>query len=84
MPVCLNAGRHAQTCRDVLLPENTERCNSYMKTLFDKGKLVYYLKSFAKRESRESVQLMIARVKSFDFLPGGSAASLVHAMECIS
>ena len=80
-PICLNAGHHAQTCRDTLLPGNAQRLNCYMKKLFGRGKLVCYLASFAKRESPVDVQSMIARVKSFDFLPEGSVTSLVQVME---
>ena len=80
-PICLNAGHHAQTCSDALLLGNTQRLNCYMKKLFDRGKLVCYLASFAKRASPADVQSMIARVKSFDFLPEGIAASLVQVME---
>ena len=52
--------------------------------LFDRGKLACYLVSFARRESPAAVQSLIARVKSFDFLPEGSAMHLVQSMENVS
>ena len=30
-PICLNAGHHAQTCRDILLPGTIQHSNGYMK-----------------------------------------------------
>ena len=64
--ICLDQGHHARTCNDILLPEQSDRANAFLKELVDSNKQAGFLSSFARRAGKEAVAAIVERLKAVE------------------
>ena len=62
-PVCQVEGHHGRTCRNILLHENAERAEAFLKDLIEKQMIDWYISSLAKRERHPFVQDVLNRIQ---------------------
>ena len=62
-PVCRIEGHHAQTCQNILLQENAERADTFLKQLIETQKIESYISSIAKRQRHSFVEELLKRIK---------------------
>ena len=71
-PVCQLAGHHGRTCRNILIKENAERADAFLKDLIEKQKIDSYISSLAKRERHSFVQDVLNRIQKLSGSAKGS------------
>ena len=62
-PVCQHEGHHARTCQNILLQENAERADTFLKQLIQTQKIDSYISSLAKRQRHSFVEEVLERIK---------------------
>ena len=62
-PVCQREGHHARTCQNIILQENAERADTFLKRLFETQKIDSYISSIAKRQRHSFVEEVLERIK---------------------
>ena len=79
-PVCLVDGHHAQTCHDILSPENNERSDAYFKKLRDSGRLVDFVVSLVRRQTPASPKSVVDQLLSRGFLMEHESSSVLESV----
>ena len=79
-PVCLVEGHHAQTCHDILSPENNKRSDAYFKKLRDSGRFVDFVVSFVRRQTPASPKSVVDQLMSCGFLMEHESSSVLESV----
>ena len=80
-PICMVAGHHAKTCRDVLSAENLERSLAYCRKLRDTGKLVDFIISVTRHHSGASRKSTIIQMTSCGLLTEDESTTVLQSIE---
>ena len=62
-PVCRLEGHHARTCNNILLEENADRADKFLRQMIETAKIDSYISSLAKRQSHRFVEVVLERIK---------------------
>ena len=71
-PICQLEGHHGRTCRNILLHENAERADAFLKDLIEKQMIDSYISSLAKRQRHSFVQDVLNRIQKLSGSAKGS------------
>ena len=62
-PLCRLEGHHARTCHNILLLENAQRADKFLRELIDSQRIDSYISSLAKRQRHSFIQDVLDRIK---------------------
>ena len=62
-PVCRLQGHHARTCKSILLEENADRADKFLREMIETRKIDSYISSLAKHQNHMFVEDVLERIK---------------------